>query len=125
MQSDPAENVKAYRLKNGNPVGNPHLSPRCGAKTRSGKPCRAPAMWSKKSGRYTKCKQHGGASTGPRTAEGRERCGKANWKHGRYSAEHKAERRRLRAVFQWMRHEGDALERELRAMKRARKRQQE
>jgi len=122
-QRDPAVNVKVYKLRNGNPVGNPHLSPRCGAKTRSGAPCRAPAMLSK-AGQYTRCRLHGGASTGPRTAEGRERCRKAAWKHGRYSAEHKAERRRFRAVLRWMRHEADALERELRKMQRARKRQQ-
>ena len=30
---------------------------------------------------------HGGASTGPRTPEGRERCRRAHWKHGRYSRE--------------------------------------
>jgi hypothetical protein len=30
---------------------------------------------------------HGGASTGPRTDEGRERCRQARMKHGRYSAE--------------------------------------
>lgn len=33
--------------------------PRCGAKTRSGAPCKAPAM---KNGR---CRLHGGKSTGP------------------------------------------------------------
>ncbi len=33
-----------------------HLSPRCGAKTRSGKPCRSPAM------RNGRCWLHGGAS---------------------------------------------------------------
>jgi hypothetical protein len=30
---------------------------------------------------------HGGASTGPRTAAGRERCRAAPWKHGGRSAE--------------------------------------
>ncbi|MEN8250139.1 MAG: HGGxSTG domain-containing protein, partial [Bacteroidota bacterium] len=44
--------------------GQPHaqyaflISPRCGAKTRSGKPCKAPAM---ANGR---CRMHGGKSTG-------------------------------------------------------------
>lgn len=51
-------------LKNGNPPGDPRNAPRCGAKTRSGKPCQAPGM---ANGR---CRMHGGASTGPRTAEG-------------------------------------------------------
>ena len=38
--------------------------PRCGARTRAGTPCRSPAM---PNGR---CRMHGGASTGPRTAAG-------------------------------------------------------
>ena len=33
----------------------------------------------------TRCRNHGGLSTGPRTPEGLERCRKANWKHGRYA----------------------------------------
>src|SRR5262249_41229321 len=65
-------------LKNGNPSGDPTTSPRCGAKTRAGTACRAPAMWSKRTGRYTRCRMHGGASTGPRTPEGLERSRRAN-----------------------------------------------
>ena len=34
-----------------------------------------------------RCHKHGGASTGPRTAEGRERCRAAPLKHGGRSAE--------------------------------------
>lgn len=34
-----------------------------------------------------RCRMHGGKSTGPRTAEGRERSRLANTKHGRYSRE--------------------------------------
>jgi hypothetical protein len=41
--------------------------------------------------------QGGGKSTGPRTPEGLERSRRANWKHGYYSREAKAERSRLRA----------------------------
>jgi hypothetical protein len=44
--------------------GDPSVSPRCGAKTRAGGKCRAPAMWSKKTQRYTRCRMHGGASNG-------------------------------------------------------------
>jgi hypothetical protein len=40
----------------------------CGAKTRSGGPCRLPGA-----GCGGRCKLHGGASTGPRTVEGRAR----------------------------------------------------
>jgi len=56
------------RLKHGNPVGDPSAYPRCGAKTRNGKKCRAPAMRNPQRGQYTRCRMHGGASTGPRTS---------------------------------------------------------
>ena len=49
---------------------------RCGAKTRAGSPCKQPAM------RNGRCRMHGGASTGPRTAEGLERIRAARTKHG-------------------------------------------
>lgn len=52
-------------------------APRCGARRKAtGQPCRAPAM---ANGR---CHKLGGVATGPRTAEGRERCLAAPWKHG-------------------------------------------
>jgi len=41
-------------------------APRWGAKTRRGTPCQA-AIWSVKSKRYTRCRNHGGCSTGPST----------------------------------------------------------
>lgn len=46
---------------------------RCGAKTRTGKPCkmRPAGLWN------DRCWLHGGLSTGPRTAEGRERIAEA------------------------------------------------
>lgn len=54
---------------------------RCGAKRKAtGQPCRAPAM---ANGR---CHKHGGAATGPRTAEGLERCRQVPWKHGARAA---------------------------------------
>ena len=51
----------------------------CGAKTRSGRPCRKPAL--KKNRR---CRLYGGLSTGPKTAESKARIAKAQLKHGRY-----------------------------------------
>jgi hypothetical protein len=45
------------------------------------------------------CKLHGGKSTGPRTPEGLERSRRANWKHGYYSRQAKAERSRVRAAI--------------------------
>src|SRR5438552_2768228 len=80
-------------LKNGNPSGDLSKTPRCGAKTRDGTSCLGPAM------RNGRCRMHGGASTGPRTPEGLERCRQANWKHGGYSTEAIQQRRDFR---QWM-----------------------
>ena len=47
---------------------------KCGAKTKhhGGRPCQAKVIPGK-----TRCKWHGGMSTGPRTPEGRERCRQA------------------------------------------------
>jgi hypothetical protein len=44
-----------------------------------------------------RCRLHGGKSTGPITCEGLENSRRANWKHGHYSAEAKAERAGARA----------------------------
>ena len=65
---------------------------RCGAKTRKGTACQRPA--SKRNGR---CRVHGGASTGPRTEEGRARISEANLRHGRYTKA-KLEKRRENAT---------------------------
>jgi hypothetical protein len=71
-----------------------NAAPRCGARSkRTGKPCRGAAM---PNGR---CKFHGGKSTGPRTPEGLARSRRANWKHGHFSREAKAERSRVRAAI--------------------------
>jgi len=65
---------------------------RCGAKTRKGTECQRPA--NKRNGR---CRVHGGASTGPRTEEGRTRISDANLRHGRYTKD-KLEKRRENAA---------------------------
>lgn len=45
--------------------------PRCGARTRSGAPCKAPCVWLPGALEPRKrCRLHGGLSTGPRTVEG-------------------------------------------------------
>ena len=54
-----------------------HLSPRCGARTRSGSPCRSPAV--KGRGR---CRMHGGA-----TGSGAQAGNRNALKHGRYTRE--------------------------------------
>jgi hypothetical protein len=45
---------------------------RCGAKTRAGTPCKRKGL-----GRGGRCPNHGGLSTGPRTAAGRRRISEA------------------------------------------------
>ena len=75
---------------------------RCGAKTRAGGICPKPAY--KDSGR---CHNHGGASTGQRTKEGRQRVSKAHLKHGHFTKDKKLARA-----------EGAAIERKLRARRK-------
>ena len=60
----------------------------CGARTRSGSPCRTPGM---PNGR---CRLHGGKSCGAPVGEGN-----GNWRHGRWTKTAQAERRRLRALL--------------------------
>jgi hypothetical protein len=84
-------------LKNGNRPGNPGNAPRCGAKTRSGAPCRSAAM---PNGR---CRMHGGPSTGPRTEAGKAAIRASRTKHGRYSQATIAKRREARAIIRSIR----------------------
>jgi hypothetical protein len=56
---------------------------RCGAKTRAGTPCQNPAIKDR-----SRCKLHGGRSTGPRTPEGKARVAAAHTTHGRRSRAH-------------------------------------
>jgi glucans biosynthesis protein len=69
-----------------------HQAPRCGAKTRSGKPCRSPGM--PKNGR---CRMHGG--TNPGGPIGNQHA----LKHGRYSAEAIERRRQISRLLRSMR----------------------
>jgi len=56
-----------------------NAAPRCQAKSkRSGQQCSKPAMRGK-----AVCRTHGGASTEPKTLEGRKRCAEARTIHGR------------------------------------------
>jgi len=80
-------------LRNGNRPGDLHAVQRCGAKTRRGSVCQAPAM---ANGR---CRLHGGKSTGPRTADGLERGRRANWKHGLYCKQALEEKKRVRELL--------------------------
>ena len=67
------------------------LSPRCGAKTRRGTPCRSPAM---PNGR---CRMHGGSSPGAPLGN------RNAWKHGRYSREAIERRREVAELVREMR----------------------
>ena len=55
---------------------------RCQAKARSGLQCAKPAIRGKRV-----CRNHGGASTGPKTQHGRQKIREANLIHGERSAE--------------------------------------
>ena len=85
---------------------------RCGAKTRRGTPCRRPA--NKRNGR---CRLHGGASSGPRTEQGRAKIAAANTTTGQHTKAKIVRRRedakvakelrnRLRVVEQNLRRHG-------------------
>jgi uncharacterized protein YjcR len=64
-------------------------SPRCGAKTRAGKPCSSPAVQGKK-----RCRMHGGAP-----GSGAPRGNQNALKHGLYRKAAIEERRQLRALM--------------------------
>ena len=68
-----------------------HLSPRCGAKTRSGKPCQSPGMMN------GRCRMHGGKSTGAPKGN------KNALKYGLYSKEAIDGRREVSALLKQMR----------------------
>jgi hypothetical protein len=64
-------------------------SRRCGARTRIGGACRAPAMHSKK-----RCRMHGGAQ-----GAGAPRANRNARKHGLFTSDAIAERRRIQALL--------------------------
>ena len=64
-------------------------SPRCGARTRSGGPCRSPAVHGK-----TRCRMHGGAA-----GSGAPRGNRNARKHGLFTRDAIAERREMQAVL--------------------------
>jgi len=70
-------------------IGPMLSSRRCGARTRSGKPCASPAVSGKK-----RCRMHGGAY-----GSGAPRGNKNALKHGLYTREAIAQRRQLRELI--------------------------
>lgn len=74
-QSGCCEDLRALGLDE---AGNPSPvadRPRCGAKNRKGSSCKLPVEPGKR-----RCRFHGGASTGPKTSEGRARIAEAQRK---------------------------------------------
>jgi len=57
-----------------------HLRPRCMARRRDGRRCQAKVAWNEDYDcpRNGKCRVHGGASTGPKTLQGRQRIAESN-----------------------------------------------
>jgi hypothetical protein len=64
-------------------------SPRCGARTRFGSACRAPAVRGKK-----RCRMHGGAK-----GSGAPKANRNARKHGVFSSDAVVERRRIQALL--------------------------
>ena len=70
-------------------VGPMLSSPRCGAKTRSGRACKSPAVQGKK-----RCRMHGGAK-GSGAPKGNQNA----LKHGQYTAKAIRERKAIRQLI--------------------------
>src|SRR5688500_12242231 len=69
-----------------------HASPRCGAKTRSGKPCASPAVNGKR-----RCRMHGGAP-----GSGAPLGNRNAFKHGRYTKTAILQRREVRNLIRFL-----------------------
>ncbi|GKQ54307.1 HGGxSTG domain-containing protein [Bradyrhizobium sp. Ce-3] len=74
-------------------TGAMRASLRCGAKTRSGGACRAPAVHGK-----TRCRMHGGAK-----GSGAPRANRNARKHGLFTGDAIAERREIRVLLEEVR----------------------
>jgi hypothetical protein len=70
-------------------TGPMRASPRCGARTRCGGACRSPAVHGKK-----RCRMHGGAQ-----GSGAPKANQNARKHGMFSGDAIAERRRIQALL--------------------------
>ena len=77
----------------------------CTATTRTGGSCQNHPVRGK-----MRCRMHGGTSTGPRTAEGRERIAAVHFKHGKRRRALIAERKRCSDIGREIQMEIDAIE---------------
>ena len=82
------------RLKNGTVAFDLSTLTLCGARTRAGQPCKR--FGNLKNGR---CRLHGGLSQGPSTEKGLKKSQQANYKHGYYSLETRAEMLELKQLI--------------------------
>ena len=73
---------------------------RCLARTRRGSPCQNAAIRGR-----SRCKLHGGLSTGPKTPEGKARSIAVRTKHGRRSKAHVARFRKINTALRWITYE--------------------
>ena len=78
----------AQKLRNGNRRGDPANAARCGAMTRKGTACQAPAIRGKQ-----RCRMHGG------TSPGAPKGNRNALKHGYYTAEAIAHREEITALI--------------------------
>ena len=83
---------------------------RCGAKTRQGLPCKRPA--NKRNGR---CRLHGGASSGPRTEQGRAKIAAANTTTGQHTGAKIAKRKEDAKIAKGLRDRLRVIEHNLKA----------
>ena len=99
--------VNRFRSGAGKQIISKHLrntsamlsSPRCGARTRSGKPCRSPAVSGKR-----RCRMHGGAP-----GSGAPRGNKNAMKHGLYTRKAIEERRKMKDFLRQVRQQLQAI----------------
>ena len=77
---------KGHKIGSMTRFGSAWPGVRCLANTRKGSPCQRPARLP-----VGRCRVHGGASTGPRTEEGRARIAAAQIKHGRLTKQKRLE----------------------------------
>jgi len=82
-----AVSVRAMIKTNDTEPNNTKL---CLAKNRSGKPCQKHPIVGR-----TRCRLHGGLSTGPKTPEGKARIAAAHYKHGQRSRAFVETRKRI------------------------------
>ena len=97
---------KGHKIGSATRFGKEWPGVRCAAKTRKGSPCQRPARLP-----VGRCRVHGGASTGPRTEEGRARIAAAQIKHGRLTKQKRLEAKARAKVGRQVRAELREIER--------------